>query len=64
MYVIRVNEHHWLVGIWRGWLTLTMSPSGALVYRSLASANRAVGFYSDVAPGREYTIQPVMNDCH
>lgn len=59
MYVIQVNEQNWLVGIWRGWLTLSLSPSAALVYRSLTAAEYAMSYYDEVAPGREYTVQPV-----
>ncbi|MBW4474935.1 MAG: hypothetical protein KME45_31835 [Stenomitos rutilans HA7619-LM2] len=59
MYVIQVNEQDWLVGIWRGWLTLSLSPSNALVYRSLAAAESATHYYNEVAPGRDYTIHPV-----
>ncbi|MBW4694519.1 MAG: hypothetical protein KME27_22455 [Lyngbya sp. HA4199-MV5] len=61
MYVIQVNEQDWLVGIWRGWLTLSLSPSNALVYRSRAAAETATRYYSEVAPGRDYTIQPVSH---
>ena len=60
MYVIQVNEQDWLVGIWRGWLTLSLSPSFALIYRSLAAAENAIGYYTEVAPGRNYTVQPVQ----
>ncbi|GEM_PF-1359423 len=59
MYVIQVNKQDWLVGIWRGWLTLSLSPSNALVYRSLTTAENATHYYSEVAPGRDYTVQPI-----
>lgn len=62
MYVIQVNEQDWLVGIWRGWLTLSLSPANALVYRSLAAAESATRYYSAVAPGRDFTIQPVFQE--
>ena len=57
MYIIQVNGKDWLVGIWRGWLTLSLSPSRALIYRTLTSANRAIEFYSDVSPDRNFTVQ-------
>ncbi|MBC7968743.1 MAG: hypothetical protein H7Z11_01195 [Verrucomicrobia bacterium] len=56
MYVIQVNKQDWLVGIWRGWLTLSLSPSNALVYRSLTTAENAIHYYSEVAPGRDYSV--------
>jgi hypothetical protein len=59
MYVIQVNEQNWLVGLWRGWLTLSLQPSGALVYRSLTAAEKAVSYYSKVAPGRDYAVKSV-----
>ena len=59
MYVIQVNEQAWLVGLWRGWLTLSLSPSGALIYRSLAAAENAISYYTEVAPGRDYSVKPV-----
>ena len=59
MYVIQVNEQDWLVGIWRGWLALSLSPSSALVYRSRTAAEKAVSYYSEVAPGRDYAVKPV-----
>ncbi|XGV96094.1 MAG: hypothetical protein ACAF41_25570 [Leptolyngbya sp. BL-A-14] len=62
MYVIQVNEQDWLVGIWRGWLTLSLSPANALVYRSRAAAETARHYYSKVAPGRDYTIQPIYHE--
>ncbi len=62
MYVIQVNEQDWLVGIWRGWLTLSLCPSNALVYRTLSAAESAVNYYSEVAPGREYTVQPIRTE--
>lgn len=62
MYVIRVNEEHWLVGIWRGWLALSRNPSRALVYRSLSSAANAVSYYNEVAPGRDYNIHEISRD--
>ncbi|PSB25967.1 hypothetical protein [Stenomitos frigidus] len=58
MYVIQVNDQDWLVGIWRGWLTLSLSPSAALVYRSLAAAENAISYYNEVAPGRDYAVKP------
>lgn len=58
MYVIQVNEQDWLVGLWRGWLTLSLHPSGALVYRSLSAAEKAVSYYNEVAPGRDYAVKP------
>ncbi|MBW4580183.1 MAG: hypothetical protein KME42_11485 [Tildeniella nuda ZEHNDER 1965/U140] len=61
MYVIQVNEQDWLVGIWRGWLTLSLTPSAALVYRSLTAAEKATSYYSEVAPGRDYTVQPICS---
>lgn len=59
MYVIQVNEQDWLVGIWRGWLTLSLHRSNALIYRSRITAEAATHYYREVAPGRDYTIQPV-----
>ncbi len=61
MYVIQVNEQDWLVGIWRGWLTLSLNSANAMVYRSLTAAEKARQYYSEVAPGRNYTIQPVCS---
>jgi len=58
MYIIQVNEQNWLIGLWRGWLTLSLHPSGALVYRSLTAAEKAVSYYSKVAPGRDYAVTP------
>lgn len=60
MYVIQVNEQDWLVGIWRGWLALSLNPSGALVYRSLTAAEKAISYYSEVVPGRDYAVKPVL----
>ena len=59
MYVIQVNEQDWLVGIWRGWLTLSLNPSTALIYRSRAAAENALRYYAEVAPERNYTVQAV-----
>ncbi|XHX79251.1 MAG: hypothetical protein RBJ76_04770 [Stenomitos frigidus ULC029] len=59
MYIIQVNEQDWLVGLWRGWLTLSLHPSGALVYRSLVAAENAVSYYSEVAPGRDFAVKSV-----
>ena len=59
MYVIQVNEQDWLVGIWRGWLTLSLNPSTALIYRSRAAAENAIRYYNEVTPERDYTVQPV-----
>jgi hypothetical protein len=59
MYVIQVNEQDWLVGLWRGWLTLSLNPSTALIYGSLAAAEKALRYYTEVAPGRDYTVQAV-----
>lgn len=59
MYIIQVNEQNWLVGFWKGWLMLSLHPSGALIYQSLPAAEKAVIYYSKVAPGRDYAVKPV-----
>ncbi len=56
MYIIRVNAQDWLIGIWRGWLMLSRSPSGAMSYQTELSARKAVETYSQIASENQYTI--------
>jgi hypothetical protein len=58
MYVIEMNQGRWLKGIWRGWLTLCGSRSGALIYQTLSKAEKARDFYKKLVPEARFTVRP------
>ena len=59
MYIIQISQQSWLKGIWRGWLTSCNSPSGAMVYRNLSKAEKAVEYYSRFFPEFKFVVQPL-----
>lgn len=59
MYIIQVNQQSWLKGIWRGWLACCNSPSEALVYKTLSTAERAVNYYSQLFPSFKFAALPL-----
>jgi hypothetical protein len=56
MYIVQVNAEYWLIGIWRGWLMLSRSPSRARSYQTQLAARQAVDFYRQIASENQYTI--------
>lgn len=59
MYVIQTDRKSWVKGIWRGWLITCNSPTQALIYGNFSRAEQAVEYYSKIAPGFEFVVEPL-----